>query len=313
MFTIVTAIKASCNGYKQWLRTSLLLLLCVAVQAKSHQLYSDLATLTSLPHAGREAGSDKPNISAQFLFERFSELGLNTEFQKFAFKEGFFSQAHGHNVIAQLPCNTLPCGKVVVISAHYDHLGINGSKIYAGANDNASGTAALLTIAEQLKKAVRHSPVVLLATDAEEKGLHGAKHFVATIDSLAKYALNINLDMLALNKKNTLYIMQSSGARPYTQTLSKLNNNNFKVKLVSAQRMKRQLGGGRIDWLRASDHYAFYRAGMPYLYFGMGEDKNHHSTKDTLQAMDFEKYQHVVMFISDFIVALLRCPSKCTS
>ncbi|CAM3952161.1 M28 family peptidase [Pseudoalteromonas byunsanensis] len=279
----------------------------------SQQLFNDLVTLTSPAHAGRNAGSDEPNISAQFLYERFNQLGLQTQYQRFSFKSGFSSQAFGHNVVAKLPCNTERCGKAIVVSAHYDHLGTKGSKIYAGANDNASGTAALLAVAQQLKNAKRFYPVILLATDAEEKGLHGAKHYASQINK-QEYALNINLDMLALNQKSTLYVMHSRTAKPYVDVLTRLQADDFKLKLASSpQRMRRLVGTERVDWLKASDHYAFHRAGLPYLYFGMGEDKNHHSVKDTIEQIDFEKYQHVVNFISDFMVALLDCPLDCTS
>lgn len=308
-----TVIKANCNGCKLWLRISTIILCCASPFAVSQQLFDDLATLTSPAHAGRSAGSDEPNLSAQFLFARFTQLGLQTEYQRFSFKTGFTSEATGHNVVAKLPCNTPRCGKAIVVSAHYDHLGTKGSKIYAGANDNASGTAALLALAQQLKTAKRYYPIILLATDAEEKGLHGAKHYASKINS-TEYALNINLDMLALNQKSTLYVMHSRTAKPYVEVLARLPVHDFKLKLASSpQRMRRLVGTERVDWLKASDHYAFHKAGLPYLYFGMGEDKHHHSVKDTLEQIDFKKYQHVVNFINDFIVALLDCPLDCTS
>jgi Zn-dependent M28 family amino/carboxypeptidase len=309
-----TAIKANYSGLTLWLKISLSVLCCASPMAMSQPLYDDLQALTSVSHAGREAGSEIPNKSAQYLFERFRQLGLESEFQSFNFKSGFFTQSKGHNVIARLPCNMMSCGKTMVITAHYDHLGSNGRKIYAGANDNASGTAALVAIATRLKNIRRQHDVVFVATDAEEKGLLGAKHYTSLISDSTQYALNINLDMLAINSKNTLYVMHSKTAEPYTQQLGKLDSKSFKLKLVgSPRRMQRLLKDDRIDWLKASDHYAFYRAGIPYLYFGMGEDKNHHSVKDTLEAMDFYKYQQVVMFISDFMVSLLERPSKLTS
>ncbi|WP_246239858.1 M20/M25/M40 family metallo-hydrolase [Pseudoalteromonas caenipelagi] len=252
-------------------------------------------------------------MSAQFIFERFKTLGLATKYQTFSFRDGIFSTAYGHNVVAQLPCNTLHCGRTIVISAHYDHLGASGSRLYAGANDNASGTVALLSLAQQLRNITRRNHVTFLATDAEEKGLYGAKHYVEHIDDAHQYVLNINLDMLAPGQNNTLYVMQSANAKHYSQTITTLQTHPLNIKLVSPNRMKRLIGDGRTDWLRASDHYAFYRAGIPYLYFGMGEDKNHHSTNDTLDSIDFDKYQQVVKFINDFMVALLSCPSDCTS
>ncbi|BBN82094.1 hypothetical protein PA25_20790 [Pseudoalteromonas sp. A25] len=269
--------------------------------------------LTSAQHGGREAGNPQPNVSAQFIFERFNDLGLAPKFQTFTFKDGLFSSAYGHNVIAKLPCNTVRCHGSIVISAHYDHLGATGKRVYAGANDNASGTVALLSLAQQLRNIERRYNVTFLATDAEEKGLYGAKHYADKTDATNAYVLNINLDMLSPSKKNTLYVMQSANAKTFTENMTMLQEQTFSVKIVSPNRMKRLIGDGRIDWLRASDHYAFYRVGIPYLYFGVGEDKNHHSVDDTLESIDIHKYQSVVKFINDFMVSLLSCPSDCTS
>ena len=88
--------------------------------------------------------------------------------------------------------------KYIVITAHYDHLGKSGGKIYNGADDNASGVAAMLSIAEQLRRSRPKHSVIFLATDAEEKGLYGAKAFVQKPPvEISSIRFNLNLDMLA--------------------------------------------------------------------------------------------------------------------
>ena len=278
----------------------------------STTLYRDIQTLTSPAHRGRKAGSPEPNLSAKYLLDRFNDIGLDTKFQTFEFKSGLFSVSKGHNVVATLPCDQLVCGKKIVISAHYDHLGGSAKSYYAGANDNASGTAALIAIAEKLKNVPRAAEVKILATDAEEVGLYGAKYFVKSIIP-AQYALNINLDMLAINHKNTLYALHDRSVK-HLLTLFEQQPLSFKLFATSSLfRLNKRLKNSRVNWHKASDHYAFSKAGIPYIYLGMGEDKKLHTKKDTLANLDFNKYQSVVASISAFIVSLVSEPLEATN
>ena len=295
-----------------WLLLSIWLVANANAASASTRLYEDMSVLTSSEHQGREAGSPTPNITAQFLYERFQNLGIKVNYQSFEFKSGFFSKKLGHNVIATLPCTANQCGKKLIITAHYDHLGGQENSFYAGANDNATGTAALLAIAEVLKEQTRFNAVIFLATDAEEKGLYGAKHYVSETD-INGYALNINLDMLAINNRNTLYALHDKKAKKYIEQF-KQQENPFKVFSTSSQfRLHKKLNDNRINWHKASDHYAFSLKKIPYIYFGMGIDDKHHTKKDTLDNMNFERYQTVVESISDFIVSLAQVPLDSTN
>lgn len=295
-----------------WLLLSTWLFANQANATGSSSLHEDLEALTSPAHQGRAAGSLQPNISAQYLFNRFQSLGLDVRYQSFDFKSGFFSKAVGHNVIATLPCSSSPCGDKLIITAHYDHLGGNQESYYAGANDNASGTAALIAIAEQLNSIKRSNEVVILATDAEEKGLYGAKHYVDEATP-SNYALNVNLDMLAINHKNTLFALHDRSVKHLIEQF-KAQSNPFKVFSTSSQfRLHKKLNDNRINWHKASDHYAFSLKKIPYIYFGMGIDDKHHTKQDTLDNLDFEKYQAVVESISAFIVSLAQQPLESTN
>jgi len=295
-----------------WLLLSIWLAANANAASASARLYEDMSILTSQEHQGREAGNPTPNLTAQFLYERFQNLGIEVNYQSFEFKSGFFSKKLGHNVIATLPCTVDQCGKKLIITAHYDHLGGQGNSFYAGANDNATGTAALLAIAEALKEQTRFGDVIFLATDAEEKGLYGAKHYVSKADTKS-YALNINLDMLAINNKNTLYALHDKRAKKFIKQF-KQQDKSFKVFSTSSQfRLHKKLNDNRINWHKASDHYAFSLKKIPYIYLGMGIDDKHHTKKDTLDNMNFEKYQSVVESISDFIVSLAQVPLESTN
>lgn len=173
--------------------------------------------------------------------------------------------------------------KYIIITAHYDHKGIRNGQIYNGADDNASGTAALFAIASHFVKDPPNYSLLFVAFDAEEMGLLGSRHFVANLP-VKKEAilLNVNMDMVSRNDKGELY---ASGLFHYPQ---------FKKALVSAQKsakVKLMLGHddpklGRDDWTFQSDHASFHREKIPFIYFGVEDHPDYHKPTD-----DFERIQ----------------------
>ncbi|KAF7786612.1 aminopeptidase [Pseudoalteromonas rubra] len=287
------------------LKISILWLCCIAAVAHANtQLETDLKVLTSPEHAGRGSGSIAINESARYIHTRFSEAGLDAYYQSFRFRQGFGKLGHGHNVVATLPCNVPVCHKALVISAHYDHLGSRGSRYYPGANDNASGVVVMLDIAQRLASRLRHREITFVATDAEEKGLYGAHFFAATLTP-SQVALNINLDMLAVSPKNRLYVLASKQASEFTYAIEPAFDSQIRALVyTSATSLARRLDTPRVDWLRASDHYAFHKVGIPFAYFGVGIDPNHHTPKDQFDKVDLPKLNQVSEHISAFISAL---------
>ncbi|MDK1289304.1 M20/M25/M40 family metallo-hydrolase [Pseudoalteromonas umbrosa] len=288
----------------QWLKISLITILLFGPQANS--LERDMRVLTSSEFEGRPSGSEKPHRSAYYITRQFEKFDLEVHFQTFKFEYGFFDIAVGHNVVAIQPCNRTPCQLPIVITAHYDHLGKRGNRHYPGANDNASGVAVMIDIARRLQGMDIVRDIIYVATDAEEKGLHGAKAFVQKLGEQQVY-MNINLDMLDLQKKNQLYALASRTLKPLEAQIEKtFMETPVKFKLFfSAKIMARRLAAPQVDWLRASDHYPFYRANIPFIYFGSGMDKNHHSVKDSLDKINFEKLTQVSSAITKFVLTLV--------
>ncbi|TMP37905.1 M28 family peptidase [Pseudoalteromonas rubra] len=289
----------------QLLGTSLLWLSSIiSIAQAASKIEVDLKTLTSEAHAGRGSGHTDINKSARYIHSRFAETGIDVYFQSFRFPQGFSKLAYGHNVVATLPCNAPPCAPALVISAHYDHLGRRGTRYYPGANDNASGVAVMLDVARQLATKIRHREILFVATDAEEKGLYGAHFFAATLNP-EHVALNINLDMLAVNKRNRLYVLAPNQASTYAKEIIQAFNQDIRAQVfTSTARMSRRLDTPRVDWLRASDHYAFHKVGIPFAYFGIGTDPLHHTYKDQFDKIDIPKLTQVSAHINAFISAL---------
>jgi hypothetical protein len=184
-------------------------------------------------------------------------------------------------------------GTYVVVSAHYDHLGIgfasaDGDSIYNGADDNASGTAGLLEVARAM--ASLDSPparsVLFLATAAEEKGLLGAFHFVAepTVPRSAIVA-NINLDMISRNASSSVRVI----GKDYT-TMGE------QVDLTLASHPDIGLtafhDGGDI-YFGGSDHAAFTRSGIPAIFLFAGLHDDYHTPDDEPDTNDHDKAARV--------------------
>src|SRR5690606_5460658 len=130
---------------------------------------------------GRESGTPGAEKARTYIQERFKSLGLQSfapypdYLQSFDFTEKNGNTLSGKNIIGYIP------GKLkeaLVISAHYDHIGIQNGKIYNGADDNASGISGLLHIAAYFSKNKPNFTLIFAAFDAEEKGLKGSKYFV---------------------------------------------------------------------------------------------------------------------------------------
>lgn len=183
----------------------------------------------------------------------------------------------GVNLVAVIPGTTLR-DRYLVLSAHYDHLGIIKGQVYNGADDNASGVAAVLAMARALKAApLRHS-LLLVLFDAEEGGLVGAKAFVAAPPvPLAALALEVNLDMVSHSEKGELY---ASGAARWPALLPALDT----LRAVAPVRLllghDRPGVAGQDDWTNDSDHGPFHGAGIPFVYFGVEDHKDYHKATD---------------------------------
>ncbi len=242
-------------------------------------------------------------LTKEYLKTRFKEHQLTVSEQPFTYFSGLFSSAQGVNIIATNTVKDLP---VIVITAHYDHLGLKAGKLHPGANDNASGVAALLYLSNALTDSSSYR-FMFVATDAEENGLHGSEHFAKTMRQLP-IVLNINLDMLAIKKSHKqLYALTSRSLKAQLNPLfTQINGDKIKLKPVySSRKMSRLTNTKQIDWRRASDHYSFAKQKIPYVYFSMGADNYHHSAKDTLENINAPLYQETVLLIEEFINQLL--------
>ncbi|HVM87438.1 MAG TPA: M20/M25/M40 family metallo-hydrolase [Puia sp.] len=207
----------------------------------------------------------------------------------------------GHNVIGFINNGA---DKTIILGAHYDHLGYgeDGNSMYRGtdrqihngADDNASGTAALIELAKILKKSkFKNNNYLFIAFSGEELGLFGSKYFVehSPIDLKAVNYM-INMDMVGrLNDSSHVLTIGGYGTSPEWGELFNLNNSEKKYFKLSYD----SSGTG------PSDHTSFYRKDIPVLFFFTGLHKDYHRPSDDFDKINYTGELHVVKYIYQLI------------
>lgn len=266
----------------------------VKVKSKTidaQKLLDDIKILSADDMEGRATATPGGTKAREYVIKRFKESGLQTVNQDFEFKRrGSETSIKGTNVYGIIKGKKNP-EKYIVVTAHYDHVGINREQIYNGADDNASGTAALFQIATYFSKKTPNNSVIIVAFDAEEMGLQGSRYFVANLPVKKEdILLNINMDMISRNDKNELY---ATGTLPYPHLKPHL------VKVQKKSTIKLLLGHddpktGRDDWTFQSDQGSFHREKIPFIYFGVEDHADYHKPSDDFERIHPKFYVHAV-------------------
>jgi Zn-dependent M28 family amino/carboxypeptidase len=263
------------------------------------QITKDITTLSSTEFQGRKTDSEGARLTQAYLITRFTEMGLQPWQPNFAVPFSFqhqFSTVSGVNIIATIAAKN-SSNRWRVITAHYDHLGQTANKMYPGADDNASGIAGMMAIAAQWQENPPLDDVnlMIVATDAEEPGLYGSYELVTLLqqDPQMDIELSVNLDMIGHPDRRRAIYMEGQknlpdfeSIKPLLMQQTQLCIRTHHTNLLSG-RMKKS------DWLRASDHYPFHKAGYSWVYFGVPPHAQYHTADDTIATLDI-----------DFIVAV---------
>jgi len=194
--------------------------------------------------------------------------------------------------------------ELVVVSAHYDHLGKQGESIYNGADDNGSGTTTALEIAEAMAEAKkqgkgpRRSVLVLLFT-GEEKGLLGSQYYTKKpIFSLENTVANINVDMVgrvdpkyeAAGNPNYIYVIGSNRLSTELHDINEAANEKY-TQLTLDYTYNAKDDPNRFYY--RSDHYNFAEKGIPAIFYFNGSHADYHRTSDTVEKINFEKMEKI--------------------
>jgi Zn-dependent M28 family amino/carboxypeptidase len=268
----------------------------VAAPAVSSQLWADLTTLSADDMEGLGTGTPGGERARNYIVSRFEALGIAPpamgRLQPFS-AEGRSHEGrktfNGVNILGLIP-GTRVGNRYIVVTAHYDHVGMYGGEIYNGADDNASGVATMLALAEELKRNPPEHSVLFVAFDGEERGLLGAKHFVeAPPFPLESISMNLNFDMTARAETDGhLWVTgtyQNPALRPYLEGIAPVGA----VSLAFGKDTPEDTGSD--NWVDASDHGAFHAAGVPFLYLGVDFHPDYHKPSDDPERITPEVFQ----------------------
>tara|TARA_R110002167_G_scaffold231963_2_gene437187 strand:- start:23805 stop:24710 length:906 start_codon:yes stop_codon:yes gene_type:complete len=244
--------------------------------------------LSSDSLAGRQVGTKGGLLAQDYIIKQLQQyqvMPLTTAYKASFSSNNFFKTTQGNNIVGFTPGTIWP-NKFIVLSAHFDHLGSRGRKIYHGADDNASGTSALLHYAKRIQQSpLRHS-VIFLFTDGEEANLMGARAFIKQNSHLlADIALNINIDMIAGTRstKKLRYISRRLDEILTRDVIQTLTTQDYAIELKQGFKQHGRSKKPRIRWEIASDHAVFYQQKIPFIYYGVGNHQNYHQTSDSYE------------------------------
>lgn len=290
-------------------------------------LYKHVEVLSSDSLEGRETGRKGQRMAAEYIANHFRAIGIppykdNTYYQKFMVKSKrhnckcstcddgilkrivFGNILKGENVLGYIEGTDLR-DELLIITAHYDHLGKHDTVIYNGADDDASGTAAVLEIAEAFMlaknegKGPRRS-VLVMPVSGEEKGLLGSKYYTDNpIFPLEKTIANLNIDMIGRideehDNGNYVYLIGSDRLSNELHTISEnVNNKYFNINLDYTYNKEDDPN----RYYYRSDHYNFANKNIPVIFYFNGVHKDYHKSSDTIEKLDFDKTQKITRLI----------------
>lgn len=252
----------------------------------STQMSNDLKLLSSDAFKGRAAGVPGIELTYQLIKDRLRSAGVDS----FAveFEQPFTSNSvQRKNFLGVIKGSTHP-DKYIVLGAHFDHMGVSGANIFHGADDNASGVAAVLASAKYFKQHPPAYSIIFALWDAEEIGMRGSNYFVNNLPTgitLTSLKFNLNADMIARSDNNKIwgvgltqfpaykYLVDSVKDRTSTILASGYDNSSFPE-----------------NWVNSSDHASFYAKGIPFLYLGVEDHADYHKPTDTFENVNLNKF-----------------------
>jgi len=248
---------------------------------------------------GRNAGSDDADKAAKYIVQQFEAMGVEPYF-----KEGYYQPFEKYgtntykNIVGVIPGNDpVLKDEYIIIGAHYDHLGVKNDKVYNGADDNASGTATIIEMARILKgrQSQLKRSVIVVAFDAEEKGLWGSNHLAETLD-LSKIKLMMSIDMVGwLHKGKTLRL----------HGVATIKDGK---KLLKEEAQKMQLDINAYDFetsvFGATDTRGFAMKNVPTLYVTTGLKSPYHKPEDDAELIDYEGMDRITSYLADVTQSL---------
>ena len=329
MRTIVLALIVSFNAFSQEN-------IKYANTININDIEKHISVLASDSLEGRETGKKGQKMAANYIAQHFKNIGIppykhKTYFQKFKVRKqkhlckcddcdldifkkiaGVNNWVRGENVLGYIEGTDLK-NELIIITAHYDHLGKHDSLIFNGADDDASGTAGALEIAEafMLAKKEGNGPrrsILVMPVSGEEKGLLGSKYYTDNpVYPLKKTVANLNIDMIGRigdfhTHPNYVYLIGSDMLSTELHNIGEEVNKKY-TKLELDYTFNKEDDPNRYYY--RSDHYNFAKNNIPVIFYFNGIHEDYHKPTDTIEKLDFEKIRKIskLIFLSAWELA----------
>ena len=291
-------------------------------------LYKHIEVLSSDSLEGRETGKPGQKMAAEYIANQFKKIDIppykrKTYYQKFKVKSErhickcddcdltFFKRIfkanqtiRGENVLGYIEGSDLK-DELLIITAHYDHLGKHDSLIFNGADDDASGVSAALEIAEafMLAKKEGNGPrrsILIMPVSGEEKGLLGSRYYTDNpIYPLESTVANLNIDMIGRlddwhDNGNYVYLIGSDRLSYDLHDLNEKINDEY-IGIDLDYRFNDKDDPNRYYY--RSDHYNFAKNNIPVIFYFNGVHEDYHKPSDTIEKLDFDKINTITKLI----------------
>jgi len=183
----------------------------------------------------------------------------------------------------------------ILFGSHHDHIGYREGKIYNGADDNGSGTVAMLELAQALQIQRPKRSVIFVWHTAEEKGLWGSRYFVEHSPvPVENMCAELNMDMICRNNPDRLYIIGSNKLSSELDTIiNAVNDKHIRLTLDYKYEDPQHPN----NFFFRSDQYPYIQYGIPAVWFFCGTTEDYHQETDTIDRVDFSKMERVARFV----------------
>ena len=241
----------------------------------------------------------KAQIPVFFISQKYLNSNINNVV---SFSTNVNQLKTAENVLGYIPGNT---DEIIVVSAHYDHIGYDQGEICNGADDDGSGTAALLSLLQTFQKAHDNGlqpqrGILFLMVSGEEKGLFGSKFYTENpVFPLNKTIANLNIDMVGRKdtiqpNNNYIYLIGSDKISNQLHNINEQINDkyvNFRLDYTYNDENDPN------QYYYRSDHYNFAKNDIPVIFYFGGMHEDYHKPTDDIEKIDFNKLEKISRFI----------------
>lgn len=272
----------------------------------ANDLKTHLYIVASDENEGRDTGTEGQKKAGQYLIEQYKQNGISFPtgaanwYQKVPSEfmaRGFAPKLNDSENIWAFIKGTEKPEEIIIISAHYDHVGMKNGEIYNGADDDGSGTVALLEIAQAFKAAQKDGfgpkrSILFLHVTGEEHGLHGSRYYSENpLFPIKNTVVDINIDMIGRrdtlhpDTNNYVYVVGSDRLSSELHSINEAMNAKY-TNLELDYKYNDRNDPERIYF--RSDHYNFAKKGIPSIFFYNGSHEDYHMPTDTPDKIEYD-------------------------